>query len=371
MRSSATHVFRVGPITLQFSGSGDKLIDWVQAGTLLLIALIATAVWSLISRRESHPLAYSRFRLLVRFAVGATMVRYGFSKVIPTQMPTLFLERLVEPFGNFSPAGVLWTSIGASPAYESFVGAVELMGGLLLFFPRTTLLGALICLAAAGEVFVLDMTYDVPAKLLSFHLVLMALVLVAPYAGNLVDLLLRHRPLTPVKEPPIGLTPRRRRMALVAQGAYGGLLVLIAFSAAMIMWSRVGAGAPKSPLYGMWNVEHMTIDGELRPPLVTDENRWRRVIMQTPTAAVFQRMNDTFDRYSAEFDKDGKTLKVTSADGKISSSLTYSRPAADSLVLDGTLDGRPVHLELKQVDLNTFLLNSRGFHWIQEVPFNR
>ena len=115
----------------------------------------------------------------------------------------------------------------------------------------------------------------------------------------------------------------------------------------------------------------MTIDGELRPPLVTDENRWRRVIMQTPTAAVFQRMNDTFDRYSAEFDKDGKTLKVTSTDGKTSSSLTYSRPAADSLVLDGTLDGRLVHLELKQVDLNTFLLNSRGFHWIQEVPFNR
>jgi hypothetical protein len=40
-------------------------------------------------------------------------------------------------------------------------------------------------------------------------------------------------------------------------------------------------------------------------------------------AAVFQRMNGTFDRYSADFDKDGKTLKVTSADGKTSSNLTY------------------------------------------------
>src|SRR4029453_19650038 len=48
-----THVFRVGPITLQFSGSGDKLIDWVQAGTLSLIALITTAGWTLFSRRES------------------------------------------------------------------------------------------------------------------------------------------------------------------------------------------------------------------------------------------------------------------------------------------------------------------------------
>ena len=365
------HVFRVGPITLQFSGSGDKLIDWVQAGTLFLIALFSTAVWSLVSRRESHLVAYSRFRLLVRFALGATMVRYGFSKVIPTQMPTLFLSRLVEPFGNFSPMGVLWTSIGASPVYESFTGAVELLGGVLLFFPQTTLLGSLICLIGAGEVFVLNMTYDVPVKLLSLHLVLMALTLAAPYAGNLFDLLVRHRPLTPVEEPPIGRTPRRRRLAFIAQAVYGVLLVLLAFSASLFAWSRSGPGAPKSPLYGIWNVEQMTIDGELRPPLVTDGNRSRRVIMQMPNAMVFQRMNDTFDRYNAEFDKDGKTLKLTSVDRKTSSTLTYVRSPAERLRLDGTLDGRPVHLELTQVDLSTFVLNSRGFHWIQEVPFNR
>ena len=375
------HVFRVGPIPLEFSGSGDRLIDWVQAGTLLLIALLSTVVWSLVSPRHSHPRANKWFRLLVRFALGATMVRYGFGKVIPVQMPTVFLSRLVEPFGDFSPTGVLWTSIGASPAYESFIGSVELVGGVLLFFPRTTLLGALVVLAAAGEVFVLNMTYDVPAKRLSFHLVLMTLFLLAPYGGNLFDLLLRHRPLTPVEEPPIGHTPRRRRAALVAQAAYGVLLVLIAFSAAMYLWSQSGGGAPRSPLFGIWNVEKMTIDGELRPPLMTDGSRWQRVIMQTPTEVVFQRMNDTFDRYSAEFDKDGTTLKVTSVDRKTSSTLTYRRSLdrrnlgeggpADRLVLDGTLDGRVVHLELKQMDLNTFLLSSRGFHWIQEVPFNR
>jgi hypothetical protein len=365
------YVFRVGEIPLQFSGSGDKLIDWVQAGTLLVIALLSTAGWSLVSRRESHPRAYKWFRLLMRFALGATMVRYGLGKVIPLQMPTLFLSRLVEPFGNFSPLGVLWTSIGASPAYESFTGAVELMGGVLLFFPRTTLLGALVSLLAAGEVFVLNMTYDVPVKLLSFHLVLMSLVLLAPYAGNLRDLLLLHRPLSPAEEPPIGSTPRRRRAWLFAQAIYGGLIVLIAFSTSMFQWSQFGAGAPKSPLFGIWEVEVMTIDNELRPPLLTDVSRWRRVIMQTPTAVVFQKMDDTFDSYSAEFARDGSTLKVTSADRNTSSTLTYRRSPADRLVLDGTLNGRPVHLELKEVDLNSFVLNTRGFHWIQEVPFNR
>jgi len=176
----------------------------------------------------------------VVFAHGLWADGSCFSKLIPTQMPTLFLSRLVEPFGNFSPMGVLWTSIGASPVYESFTGAVELLGGVLLFFPQTTLLGSLICLIGAGEVFVLNMTYDVPVKLLSLHLVLMALILAAPYAGNLFDLLVRHRPLTPVEEPPIGRTPRRRRLAFIAQAVYGVLLVLLAFSASLFAWSRSG-----------------------------------------------------------------------------------------------------------------------------------
>ena len=35
------------------------------------------------------------------------------------------------------------------------------------------------------------------------------------------------------------------------------------------------------------------------------------------------------------------------------------------------MDGRVVHLGLKQRDLNSFVLHSRGFNWVQEVPFNR
>lgn len=367
-----TRAFRIdGPIPAVFSGSGDRLIDWVLAGTLLLVAVTATSVWSLMSRRESHPRMNRWFRLLVRFALGATMVRYGFGKLLPTQMPTVFLARLVEPFGDFSPMGVLWSSIGASPAYEAFTGAVELLAGLLLFVPRTTLLGALIALAASTQVFVLNMTYDVPVKLLSFHLVLLSVVLLAPYARNLRDLLLLHRPLSPEREPSIGRTPGRQRGWFIAQAAYGTLLVVIALAASLYQWSRFGPGAPQSPLFGIWDVEQMTIDGNMRAPLITDDERWRRVIMQAPTAAVFQKMDDSFEHYSAAFDGDGRTLRLTPQGGDATAALVYQRPSPDRLVMDGVVGGRSVHLELKQRDLNSFRLNSRGFNWVQEVPFNR
>lgn len=41
------------------------------------------------------------------------------------------------------------------------------------------------------------------------------------------------------------------------------------------------------------------------------------------------------------------------------------------MTLDGQMDGHAVHVQLKLKDRNQFLLVNRGFHWIQEYPFNR
>ena len=215
------------------------------------------------------------------------------------------------------------------------------------------------------------MTYDVPVKLLSFHLVLMSLFLLAPYGRNLRDLLLLNRSLVPAQEPAIGRTPRRRRHWVVAQTAYGSLIVLLAIAAAFSLWSRTGPNAEKSPLFGIWEVQQMTVDGDVRPPLLTDKTRWRRVIMQAPTAAVFQKMDDSFEHFTTEFGTDGKTLTITPASGSGTSTVTYQRLSPKLMVIDGTIDGRVVRLELTPRDLNSFVLNSRGFNWVQNVPFNR
>jgi hypothetical protein len=112
------------------------------------------------------------------------MFLYGLAKVIPLQMPFPYLTRLLEPYGNFSPMAVLWSSIGASTSYEIFAGCAETLGGILLLTPRTTTLGAMVCLADMIQVFMLNMTYDVPVKLFSFHLILFSLLLLAPDARS-------------------------------------------------------------------------------------------------------------------------------------------------------------------------------------------
>jgi len=198
------------------SGSGDKTLDWLQAFTLLLVAAVATIVWSWVAReKRHHARLFAWFRLFLRFAVATTFLSYGMSKVVPLQMPTLSLTRLVEPFGNFSPMGVLWYSVGASPAYEMFIGLAETSAALLLFWPRTALLGAMMALMDSIGVFAMNMMYDVPVKLFAFHLVLMSLCLLAPNLPRLLRLFILHLPASVRDASGRGQTsvPRERRIA--------------------------------------------------------------------------------------------------------------------------------------------------------------
>jgi hypothetical protein len=45
--------------------------------------------------------------------------------------------------------------------------------------------------------------------------------------------------------------------------------------------------------------------------------------------------------------------------------------APDQMTLDGGLDSWKLHIQLKRMDQQKFPLINRGFHWIQDYPFNR
>ncbi len=371
---TAKHVFHVSrPLVYQASGSGDKTYDYVLQFCFLIVALLATTIWSILDRkRENYASAYKWFRLFIRFFLAGQMLGYGWAKAVPLQMPFPRLFTLVEPYGNFSPMGVLWASIGASPAYEIFAGCAEMLGGILLIVPRTTMLGALICLADMTQVFMLNMTYDVPVKLFSFHLILLSLFLLAPDIKRLIDMFFLNRPVQPSTQFPLFATPRANRMALIVQIVFGVFLMGMNAYGSRSLWYQYGGGSPKSALYGIWNVEQLTIDGQPRPALMSDHERWRRVIFDVPTRTAFQKMDESLARFGVAIDTKENSLKLTKNDDKDwKASFSYTRSASDRLVLDGEIDGHKERMELQLVDRSKFLLLSRGFHWIQEYPFNR
>lgn len=361
-------------VDVVFNGSGDKTYDYVRTFCHLVLAVLLGLLWTILDKKQARdPWLHEWFRVYLRLSLAMAMIVYGAMKLIPTQFGSLGYYRLLQPFGEASPMGLLWTFMAASPAYTAFSGAVEMLGGALLISRRTTLLGALVCAGALTQVVMLNFCYDVPVKLFSSHLLVMALLLAAPDLRRLSDLFFFNRRVEPAEMRPWFASRQERRVV--------GALLGIGFAAFTAYWlysayrsnKEYGRFAPKPPLHGVWEVEELVVDGKVRPPLFTDEERWRRVVVEEFGYLGIQRMKDRrAGFYMLEQDSTKKTLTLQDQrDPKKRYVLSYRRPKPEILVMEGPFKDQKIRARLRRVDDSEFLLTSRGFHWINEQPFNR
>jgi hypothetical protein len=347
---------------------GETIFFWVQLCWVFVLSAAGTALWSAFDRRQNYVTLHKWFRISIRMALAASMFEYGMTKVIPVQFARPTLNTLVTPVGNLSLSNILWTSIGAAPAYETFTGCAEMLAGILLLTARTTTLGALICLADMSQVFVLNMTYDIGLKQISFHLILLSLVLLAPEFPRLVSFFFfPERNAGPSREPELFRRPQWNRLAMFLQIGIGVYLIGMQ---TLVNWNyRHAAGdeSPRSPLYGIWKVDELSIDAARTVPALADyDHRWRRVIFDTPNAVAFQRLDDSFARYGASIDVYGNAIRLTRPlSKKWSANFSYQRTSPDRMILDGEMDDHKIHLELELVDFDTFRLLNSGFRWIR------
>lgn len=366
----AVHFFHLsGPVTQYHpTGSGDTTLDYIQVFCFLVIAAAGTLIWSLLDRkRQDYRTLYAWLRLLVRYTLAITLISYAFVKLFPLQFPQPSLFLLVRSYGESSPMGLLWTFMGASKAYTFFAGSGELVAGLLLFFRRTTVLGALVAIGVMANVVALNFFYDVPVKLYSSHLLLMAVFLLLPDLKALWSFFILHRPAAPDG---LWIAPFQRRWMRI------GSVVLQALFIISILWGNTSnciktfkeyaAEGQPSPLYGLWNVDSfVTLDGK------TPASPWLRAVLDTTTVSAIYFADGTTVRFLTQYDPANAHLSLKSRRTQHSGELTYTQPNPAHLSLTGLVDGQKVQISLHKVPTQTFLLTSRGFHWINEDPFNR
>src|SRR5262249_50614356 len=158
-------------------------------------------------------------------------------------------------------------------------------------------LGVLVGGAAMFEVFMLNMCYDVPVKIFSFHLILMAAFLLAPDLPRLTDLFILNRATAPVPRPPLFRRKWPNRVAVAVLILFGLYILGTNLYGARQAYRNSPRNGPKPPLYGVWMVEEFSLDGQARPPLTTDQARWQRMIFQFPGSTVIQPMTGPNQSY--------------------------------------------------------------------------
>lgn len=124
-------------------------------------------------------------------------------------------------------------------------------------------------------------------------------------------------------------------------------------------------------MYGIWNVVELRVNGTVRPPLVTDVGRWRRLVFERPELATFQRMDDTLDTRRVKFDTAARRIDLLGSEGGIVGELRYDDAEPGVMAMSGRVDGWETDMRLERIDHTQFTLLQRGFRWVQDRPFNR
>ena len=351
-----------------FNGSGDRTFDFLLVACLLLISLVITVLWTIVDRKRlSYPTLYRWLNLYVRFSLGATMIGYGAFKMISSQFPPPTLDRLMQSYGDSSPMGLLWTFMGASETYTMFVGFAEMSAGILLFPRKTSTLGALMSIGVLSNVVALNFGYDVPVKLYSLHLLAMALFLLIPDARRLANFFILNRPAECVSEQPLFRCPAWHRGALVVASLF--LTAVVGTSLYQSYDQRRFLMSMRSPLYGIWEVEEFSL-GQSTPAATAQ--RWQRIIFDSPNRITVQTPTNPQERFGLQLDQEKRTLTLRKReDPGWNTVLTYEQVSPELITLAGALNGSQLTARLRRSEERKFLLIDRGFHWINEVPFNR
>ncbi|MDX1395217.1 MAG: hypothetical protein R3195_12540, partial [Gemmatimonadota bacterium] len=256
--------------------------------------------------------------------------------------------------------------------YEVFSGLAEITAGYLLFWRRTALLGALVGMGVLLNVMAINYFYDVPVKLFSTHLFLYAVYIAAPDLPRLFGLFALNRPAAAVDRPPFW-----RRFGWSSRAVAAVCLAFVS----MITWFHVSDGISMSRTRGVFAETHALqgiylVESFTRDSLVDRENedadRWVRVGITMPSLTTIQRATGVATRMLMAIDTTARTVSFYDRGGQPPGTpqFEYTEPESGVLALVGTFEGKPTSVVMRKTEVDALLLG-RGFHWINEYPFNR
>lgn len=360
------------PIENKPTGSGDTLYQWLYYLSAILLTVVLGTLFNILDWKRKH---YARlktwFLLFLSYYVAYSMFTYGIIKLFNLQFSPPGLSRLFETYGQSSPMRLMWTFMGASSTYVVFAGACETIAGLLLLFRRTRTIGALAAFGVMFNVFMMNMSYDVPVKLFSFQLVVISAYIFAQNWRRMYTFFFTDRAMPSPQRTLLTDSKKGMWVVLGFQVIFAGLCLIGMSLSGYHGRKNYGVEREKPPLYGAYYVETFVQNGDTLPPLLTDTVRWHRVFFDYPQFTQIALMDDGATGYGSAVDTTKQEIYFTKrGEGEVADTLRYIHDEK-GLILTGVLGSDTLEARLELYDLEAFGLLNRGFHWVNEVPYNR
>jgi hypothetical protein len=387
-------LFNISKYSPQFISGHFHADDWGLStfgdwGLIFAIAIFGTILWSLADKKtQNYNKLYYSLRVLIRYRLAVAVISYGFLKLFAIQAPFPSLSSLNTPYGDFSSWKIFSLSLGIVPGYQSFLGAVELIAGLLLLNRKTTVIGATIIIFFTGNVFMSNLAYEGGEVVYSFYLVTLALFLVLYDLERIINLIILHKPAIPALKPFFNLSKQHKTIRIALKAAL--IFVFVFFNGYSVYRSALNGGyhfphqAGLKSVQGLYTVTNFKLNGQTLPYSLTDPVRWQNVVFEKwaslsikvnssyvlvnhPVENIPEKEDDgTFQQdgtvgrkyyvYHADTIKKVLLLEPTTTNKK-ASTIHYTLNADSTIVLTGVIDGDQVEAVLKK-DPKKYLLRA-------------
>jgi uncharacterized membrane protein YphA (DoxX/SURF4 family) len=283
------------------------------------------------SRERLARLAWDAARLVL----GFEMVRYGMGKVTGMQFYPHY-SRWDRSVIELHPAGLAWAFFGRAYGYQAAGGLVEVVGGILLCFRRTTLIGACVAATAMVNAVLVCFSYDVGVKLMSSVYLGLEFSLVVRDAPRLLALVLPRQ---------AGSETRWTRVATASV-----IALAIIFPTGEILHQASAYGVfHRDLLEGIWSVDDCQgLDG-------ADKCGWTRVYFEKGARDAegsivrnvgFVRASDGAHPFQDQVDEPARKLRLFLHGADAPPLEGDFALEGNRLHVAGTVDGRPFRYDL-------------------------
>lgn len=235
---------------------------------------------------------------ILRYVVAFLVITYGFGKLNGSQF-TILDSELDKPMGQVSGFWLTWYYFGYSMFYGNIIALAQVLGGVLLMFRRTTLLGSCLLLPIIANIILIDIFYaiDLGALLVALFILGALLLILRPHAAELYDLFWERQKPTISSE----ASPKT-----VAAGKNAVRVLLILLPALLTYWITNYNNRHPTPIDGIWDVVEVSSDlgGAADTPSVIFFERNR------PRMSVFKHKDGSYKWHHFEVNPETQTITI-------------------------------------------------------------
>lgn len=357
---TAIHIFNLS-ISNTYQILSDSTGLYIHLLHIFLLTLTGSFLWELKDKNTNYHRLHHWFNTMVAYYLSLQLFIYGFNKIFKWQFYLPEPNTLFTPLGETHQDLLFWSTMGTSYPYTFFSGLIEIIPAFMLLFKRTRLLGAIIACGVMINVVALNFSFDISVKVFSIFLLALCVILILPYAKQLLQLFIYQQKAELKLWQPV-YSHRQNKIHVLAKSALIVLILFDVLSPYFIAHNFNDDVRERPPLHGAYTTTLFIKNGDTLAPLLTNKRYIKRVFINRAGYFITQTVDDVMIDYKLSYETEN-ILKLNNYYINKPSSLTFNQTTDSTLQFEGVLDNDTVLIRTQKINLQQLPLLRKEFNW--------